>query len=147
MDAGLSLFLACIAVISFGLLWFRVRDAVTDLLAYWTPDHSVKLSGSEGGTQNASFAGTYQPEPPSEPLTNSTGTRADLAIKVLAGLVEDDGSYTYSANKIAEFVGGTRTETLAKIRAARGLPDPAQPAKRTIPLRRNGQEELLEVDW
>jgi len=93
---------------------------------------------------------TYQVEPPANQVVLSGSElvpNRDADIAYLAQRREPDGAYTYSANKIADLVGGTRTETLAKIRAARGEPDPAQPAKRTIPLRRNGQEELLEVDW
>lgn len=94
---------------------------------------------------------TYQVEPPANQVVLSGSElvpNRDADILYLAQRREPDGAYTYSANKIAEFAGGTRTETLAKIRAARGEPDPAaQPPKRTIPHRVNGEERLMEVDW
>lgn len=121
------------------LAWKRWGALVLHILSSYAPPAT--------GTRNAGLAGTYQVEPPSEPPASTAGTRADQAIRVLAALTEDDGTYTYSANKIAEFVGGTRAETLAKIRAARGQPNPAQPPKRTIPHRVNGEERLMEVDW
>lgn len=93
---------------------------------------------------------TYQPEPPtnqvvlrgSEPVPNR-----DADIVYLAQRREPDGSHTYSANAIAELIKGTRTETLAKIRAARGEPDPAAPTRRQIAMRQSGDERLVEVDW
>lgn len=95
------------------------------------------------GTQNASLADTYQAEPPAEPLASTAGTRHDQAIAVLASLTDEDGSYTYSANKIAEFVGGTRAETLAKIRAARGQPDPAPDPSTLLRVRDQAGERLI----
>lgn len=119
------------------MAWTRWGALVLHILSSYRPAAS--------GSQNAVLADTYQVEPAPEP---PSGTARDRAIVFLANLTEDDGAYIYSANKIAEFAGGTRTETLAKIRAARGEPDPpAQPPKRTIPHRVNGEERLMEVDW
>lgn len=99
---------------------------------------------------SARLPDTYQVEPPANQVVLSGSElvpNRDADILYLAQRREPDGAYTYSANKIAEFAGGTRTETLAKIRAARGQPEPAQPPKRTIPHRVNGEERLMEVDW
>lgn len=114
------------------LAWKRWGALVLHILSSYAPPAT--------GTQNASFAGTYQVEPPSEPPAS---TRRDQAIMVLAALTEDDGTYTYSANKIAEFVGGTRTEVLAKIRAARNQPDPEPDPSTMLRVRDQAGERLI----
>jgi hypothetical protein len=55
----------------------------------------------------------------SEPVPNR-----ETLIRLAALTVNEDGSYTYSANKIAEFIGGARGATLEAIRAARGQEEP-----------------------
>ena len=80
-----------------------------------------------GATQKPRVPDTYQVEPRSEPLRTS-GTEPvpnrENDIIYLAQRRADDGSYLYSANKIAEFVGGSRGVTLEAIRVARGQPEP-----------------------
>lgn len=103
-------------------------------------------AGSEGGTQKARLPDTYQAEPPREP-PRTTGSEPDANrfadIAYLAGRVEPDGAYTYSANKIAELVGGARAETLAAIREARGAPDPEPPAGAMLRVRDSSGERLV----
>ena len=92
--------------------------------------------------QNERVPDTDAPEPPAEPPRTSGSElvpNRETLINIAALVINEDGSYTYSANKIAEFVGGTRTETLAAIRAARGLAEPA-PAD-TMQLVKNGPRE------
>lgn len=77
---------------------------------------------------------SYQAEP--EPVRKN-GLVVDLATlpnmeplnlaDLLAVQRDEDGEYRYSANKIAEFVGGTRADVLARIASHR----PKPPAKKT----------------
>lgn len=102
-----------------------IRSA--SLKLYHAIDHYVALWQESQFQQKRGLPDTYQLEPPSEPPRTSGSVpvpNRENLIRIAALVVSEDGSYTYSANKIAEFVGGTRTETLAAIRAVRGQPEP-----------------------
>jgi hypothetical protein len=128
----LTLLMTGFALFVLWALWvYIVRPILEDtglLAAVPDPDHSVKSAPVPAPARNAVFPDTYQAEPPanhpvlssSEPVPNR-----DADIIYLARRVDESGAYVYSANKVAEFVGGQRSETLAKIRAARGEPEPA----------------------
>lgn len=80
MDAGLSLFLALIAFITFGLLWLNGRAALADLAARWSdagpaPTPTVmSRSGAIDGPSEASAPQTDAPQTPDRP----TITRAQI---------------------------------------------------------------------
>lgn len=79
----------------------------------------------------------------------SEWTREEL-VTFLAGirLIGADGIAAPIAKAKISAAAGLRAEDAAElIRAARGQPNPAQPPKRTIPHRVNGEERLMEVDW
>jgi len=73
-------------------------------------------------------------EPSAIAITARLG-RAEL-ITLLAVQKNADGSYTFSANKITEFVGGTAAEVKAQIAAIRNPPKQAEPPERGKSLRR-----------
>lgn len=128
----LTLLMTGFALFVLWALWtYIVRPILEDtglLAAVPDPDHSVKSAPVPAPARNADLADTYQAEPPAnqavpggaEPVRNR-----DADIIYLAQRVDESGAYVYSANKVAEFVGGQRSETLAKIRAARGEPESA----------------------
>jgi len=97
-------------------------------VVYYAIDDYVQQSRVVRDThQKARVPDTAAIVPLSEPLRTS-GTEPvpnrETLIRIAALTVNEDGDYTYSANKIAEFIGGARGATLEAIRAARGTPEP-----------------------
>lgn len=119
------------------------------IMSLSAPVEPVVRTGSADGSQlpnHPHAPDTYQVEPPEPvscepvrepPAISHKMSRKELTV-VLAVQKDSDGSYRFSANKIAEFVGGTRQETLDLIAEARGTkaPEPTPVATAASTLRR-----------
>lgn len=133
--------------------WLWIRYYL--LAVYYTIDHYVaRWQAARAIEAKADLPDTHQGEPAAEPPRTGGSEpipNRETLIWIVCRMVNVDGSYTYSANKIAEFVGGTRAETLAAIRAARGQAEP--PPVTSAPLRaddpkaweRNGRDGLTRI--
>jgi hypothetical protein len=107
--------------------WDRVVYILTPLLSSLRHDYVQRSQAVREVNQNARVPDTDAIVPVSvPPRTSSTEPvpNRETLIRIAALTVNEDGSYTYSANKIAEFIGGARGATLEAIRAARGTPEP-----------------------
>lgn len=76
---------------------------------------------------------------PALPSLHNHLSRLEL-LTLLAVQKDDDGEYLYSANKIADLVGGARQKTLDQINEARGL-------KKDEPPRANNRLSRPENGW
>lgn len=74
-------------------------------------------------------------------------TKRELVHLLARIVLTDDDDRLLSQDIISRAAGIGKERAAEMIRAARGQPDPAQPAKRQIPHRVNGEERLMEVDW
>jgi hypothetical protein len=104
--------------------WLRYYASI---IYYAIDDYVQQSRVVRDDRQNARVPDTDAIVPVSvPPRTSSTEPvpNRETLIRIAALTVNEDGSYTYSANKIAEFIGGARGATLEAIRAARGTPEP-----------------------
>lgn len=133
MDAGLSLVLALIAFVSLGLIYFRVRDAASDLWRAYGPREPSIVSEDTAPEITSSRE--------DRPLDTSTDTSTipdnarapypyltERAIVSWLAALKMADSYRYSANKIYTLVGGNRNDVMAWVRSVRGDEPPAAPA-------------------
>lgn len=67
------------------------------------------------------------------PRTSRHNTDAERIV-YLAAQLESDGKYRFSANKIADFMGGTRADVLEQVKAVRTSPtyQPLTPEKQPV---------------
>jgi hypothetical protein len=104
--------------------WLRYYASI---IYYAIDDYVQRSQAVREVNQNARVPDTDAIVPLSVP-PRTTGTEPvpnrETLIRIAALTVNEDGNYTYSANKIAEFIGGARGATLEAIRAARGTPEP-----------------------
>lgn len=107
-----------------GLAWLH-RTLLPPLVAPAPPVVMSRSAVLEAPAQKPVSPDTYQAEPPSEPVV-SGGTEPvrNQRARLLAAWREEDGTYSLSANRIAEIVGGQRAEVLAAVREVRGAPEP-----------------------
>lgn len=148
-------FAGLVVFISTGVLWFRVVQPIMDA---WKPP--VKPYQPAPKRKRVRYvvvrrARSTQPAARSTPLRTDT-QRAEIdeaaknseaestpevaisarlekreLITLLAVQKNADGGYTYSANKIRDFVGGTASEVYALIREIRGEDKAATPEPKT----------------
>jgi hypothetical protein len=85
----------------------------------------VRASAEPPDTAAARTSSTGAIVPP-VPAPSISHKMSDAELIVLLSVQKGDAGYRYSANKIADFVGGTRADVLAQIRAVREGP-PAEP--------------------
>lgn len=135
MEAGAYFIMLGVSTLVLAVAYVRWREIaphVRAALRAYVTQRPAAPSEPGGG-----LADTDAPEPASEPAVPAGREPVPAAdahrvarIRLLADLRELDGSYSYSANKIADLVGGQRADVLAVIRGVRGDErPPADPAK------------------
>lgn len=115
--------------------WHLVKPRV---LSSWRSIRALLATVRLPDTSQVKPLQNYPVPARSEPVRNR-----DTDIVYLATRVDDRGEWLYSANKIAEFVGGARAETLAAIRAARGQPAPPPDPATLLRVRDERGERLI----
>lgn len=145
---GATLFAISVSILILGWLWFYIVRPILEDYGVIVAPESVKdyadaapvvapiRPSSDTSSQRvepAKIADTPQPEPdapamyepPSDPLIISHKmSKKELTI-LLAVQKDDEGGYRFSANKIAEFVGGTSAEVKGWVAEVRGKREPA----------------------
>lgn len=145
MDAGYIVLVFLIGFIALMILWLVYGLSPVALLrSVFTGDMSILDMSSEAPDRTSSDAGSRQVEPvkitdthqlePNEPavlepprdplIISHKMSKKELTI-LLAAQKDGDGAYRFSANKIAEFIGGTSAEVKGWVAEVRGKREPA----------------------
>jgi len=114
-----------------------VADA-NDAVPVRAPAEPAETAAVRGQTHQIELGELPKNEPAHEPSVIAITARLERAelITLLAVQKNTDGGYTFSANKITEFVGGTAADVKAQIAAIRNPPKQAEPPERGKSLRR-----------
>lgn len=111
--------------------YFVPRDPVMSSVREERTDTTPAEPSSSAGSVHPSLPQTYQAEPEeptkNEPTPNLHNMSRSALIALLSVQKTDIGAYRFTANQIANFVGGTRKEVLKEIASYR--PTQAAPAQ------------------
>jgi len=140
---GATIFSILVTIVIAGWLWFYVVRPIledygiirSDEVMSSTPDERTtpitSTANSSTSTNHAVLFDTYQTEPiapaQNEPPANLHNMSRSALIALLSVQKTETGSYRWTANQIAAFVGGTRAEVLKEIALYR--PTPPSPAQ------------------
>ncbi len=127
----------------FHFRWYGVKtseDAADDMSTPVTPNSTAEPVVVRAQTHQIEPVEPAKNEPVREPAAIAITARLERAelITLLAVQKNADGGYTFSSNKITEFVGGTASEVKAQIAMIRNptAPKPAAQNERGKTLRR-----------
>lgn len=107
-------------------VWPHVRSFIMSCMTGVVPHEPVRTSAEPPDTDAVRTSTLEDDRTTSEaPTISHKMSDVDL-IAVLTVQKDERGGYRFSANKIADFVGGTRADVLAQIRVIREPSPPVQ---------------------